>query len=152
MEVSYYSGADALPFAEDCAAIHTAAFAASGSRGWSVDEFTSLLQRDTVFLLKTTSGLLIADLIVGEVEVLTVAVHPNEQNKGIGSAILQKLDNVCTCRNVTKCFLEVATDNIAAKNLYHAFSFKKIAIRERYYTRGVTAISAMVMEKVFATV
>lgn len=151
MKVIYYSGADALSFAEECAEIHAAAFAVSGTRGWSVEEFTDLLQRKTVFLLRTPFGILIADLIVDEVEILTVAVHPDRQNNGIGTALLNKLDNECTFRNVTRCILEVAADNFAARSRYKAFSFNEIAIRDSYYSRGSNPVDAVVMEKVFTT-
>ena len=77
MNVGYYTGADALTFADECSAIHRSAFSVSGMRGWTSEEIGALLQRESTFLLKTSYGFLLADLLVDEVEILTIAVSPD---------------------------------------------------------------------------
>jgi len=149
MTVEYYAGAEALTFSDECARIHRAAFSASGARGWSAHELDSLLQRDSTFLLKTQQGFLLADLIGDEAEILTIAVAPNYQGQKIGRALMSKLDETCRYRNVNKCILEVAKDNSAAKNLYFAFNYHEIAIREGYFKRDNGEIDALIMIKTF---
>lgn len=148
MNVSYYSGTDALPFVDECAAIHNAAFSVSGARGWTADEIESLFKRETTFLLKTSHGFLLADLIIDEVEILTVAVLPDHQGRKIGRTLMTKLDDICACRKVNKLMLEVAIDNISAIRLYKAFNFQQITIRERYFKRVNGSADAVIMTKI----
>jgi len=133
MQVDYYSGRDAQSFAEECAAIHTAAFSAFGTRGWSTDEIKSLFERGTTFLLKNPHGFLIADLLINEVEILTIAVAPAHQGQKIGYALLRKL--------------EVAEDNFSAIGLYKGFNYQKFAIRESYFKRKNSSVAALLMSK-----
>jgi len=145
IHVDYYEGPDALPHAKDCAAIHKAAFSASGARGWTETEFKSLLERHSTFLLKAQYGFLLADLVVDEAEILTIAVAPDYQGQKIGRALMSNFDDICRYRNVNRCILEVAEDNYAAKNLYHMFNFEQFTLREGYFKRENSLISALVM-------
>ncbi len=149
MHVGYYVGADAFTFARECAAIHSAAFLPTGTRGWTTNEFESLFERDSTFLLRTSHGFLVADLIVDEVEILSIAVVPEHQGQKIGRALMTKLDSICTCRNVNKCLLEVASDNIAAISLYNMFGFRQFSIREGYFKRDNQYVSALMMTKTY---
>jgi len=126
IHVDYYEGPDALPHAKDCAAIHKAAFSST-------------------FLLKAQYGFLLADLVVDEAEILTIAVAPDYQGQKIGRALMSNFDDICRYRNVNRCILEVAEDNYAAKNLYHMFNFEQFTLREGYFKRENSLISALVM-------
>ena len=149
MNVGYYTGADALTFADECSAIHRSAFSVSGMRGWTSEEIGALLQRESTFLLKTSYGFLLADLLVDEVEILTIAVSPDYQGQKLGRALMTKLDDFGTYRKVIKASLEVALDNFSAISMYKAFNFQKIAIRERYFKKENGSVDALMMSKIY---
>ena len=149
MLVEYWAGADALPFSENCASIHTAAFLATGARGWTINEFEDLFRRESIFLLKTENGFLLADSILDEVEILVVAVDPSNQRQKIGHALMNKLDETNRCCNINRCILEVAEDNVAALNLYRAFNYRQFAIRESYFKTKNGPVAALMMSKTY---
>lgn len=149
MGVIYYTGKEALTYVRECARLHSAAFSPLGARGWTANEFESLLRRGSTFLLKADHGFLLADLIADEVEILTVVVAPDHQGQSIGRALMSKLDETCRCRNVYKSNLEVAEDNNAAISLYIAFNYKQLAIRDGYFKRKSGAVAALVMTKLY---
>lgn len=62
-------------------------------------------------------------------DILTFAVNPAYQGKGIGRALLKTYLNAVSCT----CILEVATNNTAAIHLYNSFGFEIIASRRDYY-------------------
>lgn len=149
MNVLYFSGTEATQFSEECASIHQRAFSAKGERGWGSNEIESLFRRPSTFLLKAPNGFLLADLTGIEAEIITVAVHPHHQGQQIGSALMSKLDEICRCRNVIKCILEVAEDNDPAIKLYVAFDFEQFAIRKRYFKRQSDSVDALMMAKLY---
>ena len=67
-----------------------------------------------------------------EASVHTIAVHPDVQGGGVGTALLRALleraDEVSA-----PTFLEVRTDNARAIALYEAHGFEAIGVRRRYY-------------------
>lgn len=147
-DVSLLSGKEAAVFAEDCAALHTAGFSAFGARVWSVTEMADLLLRETTVLCRTSEGFLIGQITEYEAEILTFAVGPEQQGKGLGGKILEYFLQECSCRKVSKCILEVAVDNVAAIALYDKFDFKMVGVRKKYFKRSTGSISALTMEKV----
>ena len=62
-----------------------------------------------------------------------MAILPEYQNQGIGFLILQELEQILLNANCNKIFLEVASNNIMAINLYKKSGFKKIGLRKNYY-------------------
>lgn len=149
MEIIARPGPKALEDAETCAALHTAAFAASGARGWSAQEIKALLDRPTALLLTAPHGFLLAEIIADETEIVTFAVDPERQGEGIGHSILSALCNTCRCRNIARCILEVAENNSNAIKLYHAFNFSEISVRKSYFRLNTGMVGALVMEKHF---
>lgn len=147
IDVSIYAGSEAADFAEDCAALHGAAFAVVGARGWSRNEIADLLKHDTTFLVKGDGGFLIGETTTGEAEILTFAVHPDKQGQGLGRKLLENFMVECTYRKVNRSILEVAEDNAAAIALYSGYQFKTIGLRKNYFKRISGSVSALVMEK-----
>ncbi|EHR59484.1 ribosomal protein S18-alanine N-acetyltransferase [Saccharomonospora cyanea] len=62
----------------------------------------------------------------------TIAVHPDHQGKGVGTALLRSLlahaDELCA-----PVVLEVRTDNDTAITLYERHGFERVGLRRRYY-------------------
>ncbi len=67
-----------------------------------------------------------------EAEVHTIGVDPAHQRRGIGRALLRGLLDVADVAAAT-VYLEVRTDNDAARALYEAEGFAVVGLRKRYY-------------------
>ncbi len=79
------------------------------------------------------------------IELLTVAVSPDHQRKGIGRSLLRLMLAAFPTQD---CILEVATDNVAAQQLYLQFGYETIHTRKGYYYRGSRpACDAAVMKR-----
>ncbi|WP_284976414.1 ribosomal protein S18-alanine N-acetyltransferase [Arthrobacter sp. efr-133-TYG-104] len=73
-------------------------------------------------------------------DVQTIAVVPEFEGKGIGSAILTELIHEARRRHAADVLLEVRADNPRAQKLYLRFGFEQIHIRPRYYRDGTDAL------------
>ena len=118
--------------ADDLARIHAAAFITD--RSWSAQEFNDLLAQPFTDLLCAPNGFALTRTLAGESELLTVAVEPTAQRRGIGRRLisdwLQSLSGVAEI-----ALLEVAADNAGAIHLYRSLGFTKTAVRRGYYLR-----------------
>lgn len=73
-------------------------------------------------------------------DVQTIAVVPECEGRGIGSALLAELIAESRRRHAADVLLEVRADNPRAQDLYRRFGFEQIHIRPRYYRDGVDAL------------
>jgi ribosomal-protein-alanine N-acetyltransferase len=73
-------------------------------------------------------------------DVQTIAVVPEQEGKGIGSALLTELIAESRRRHAQDVLLEVRADNPRAQQLYRRFGFEQIHVRPRYYRDGVDAL------------
>lgn len=120
-------------------AIHGAAF----QRSWSDDEIAALLRDDAVLALvarrsspfsaRRLVGFAIARKAAEEAEILTIAVQPRNQRRGIGRALIENLLRRLYAERVTELFLEVDVGNAAAVALYRRLGFRVVAERTGYY-------------------
>lgn len=126
------------------AALHAASF----DDAWSELFVGALLVQPGVIALvtpeQTPVGFILLRVIAGEAEILTLAVTPAERGRGQGRALLSAALDVMTAQNVTRCFLEVAENNTAARALYDGAGFVICGRREKYYAQR---IDALVMER-----
>lgn len=67
-----------------------------------------------------------------EAEIHTIGVDPAHRRRGTGRALLRGLLQVADAAGAT-VFLEVRTDNAAARALYEADGFTVVGLRKRYY-------------------
>jgi ribosomal-protein-alanine N-acetyltransferase len=124
---------------EALANIHAEGF----RRGWSVDEFESLLADDTVrcILLRRESvigwrrilGFVIARNTAGEAEILTVAVSLARRGQGFGRRLMDELLRRLYADRATEIFLEVDENNPPAIALYRRLGFVEVGRRKGYY-------------------
>ena len=73
-------------------------------------------------------------------DVQTIAVVPEQEGKGIGSALLTDLIRESVLRRAEDVLLEVRADNPRAQQLYRRYGFEQIHVRPRYYRDGVDAL------------
>lgn len=128
---------------EALARLHRAAF--TMSRPWSAAEIADLLASSHVSLFSHAHGFALTRLVAGEAELLTVAVDPRHQRKGIAGGLLRQwLEGLSG--KAESAFLEVAADNAAAQSLYADLGFSEVARRPAYYFRAdAAAVDAVIM-------
>lgn len=73
--------------------------------------------------------------VVGETEVLELAVHPDARRQGLGRALLRAL-----APPGTEAYLEVRASNASAIALYLSEGFAKTGVRRGYYQDGEDAL------------
>ncbi len=118
------------------AAIHAATFP-PGER-WGEAAMAGLLASPGVFgFVDERGGCVLARAVAGEAEILTVAVSPVLQRRGVGRALL---DAVLAVTDGLPVFLEVAADNMAARGLYASAGFVPCGHRRNYYGAGRDAV------------
>jgi ribosomal-protein-alanine N-acetyltransferase len=69
----------------------------------------------------------------GEAEVLTIAVDPQREGRGLGAILLTELMREAARRDCDDVVLEVRVDNDRAQRLYRHFGFEAVGIRKGYY-------------------
>ena len=78
-------------------------------------------------------------------ELLAIAVTPEYQDRGIGTALLTHIESLALNHGASELQLHTAHDNISARSFFQKAGFKIIGSRRRYYPRGQPAL---VMSKV----
>jgi len=127
--------------ADVLAALHGEAFP---EEPWNAETFRALLAQPTSFAwLDERGGFLFLRIAADEAEILTLGSILRRQ--GIACALMEAGVQHAKAEGVTKIFLEVADQNIAARALYAAFGFTQLSVRKHYYTNGSDAL-IMVLE------
>ena len=73
----------------------------------------------------------------GEVaDIMTMAVSPSRQGRGLGRRLLDELVARAVADHAAYLMLEVRADNVAARKLYEARGFETLSVRRRYYQPG----------------
>ncbi len=128
------------------AAIHAAAMAAS--RPWSEAEFADLASDPLIFSVSLDDGFALGRAVAGEAELLTLAVSPEAQHRGVGARLLAGFEAEAGARGAAAAFLEVAEDNAPARTLYARSGWQEAGYRPAYYTRrDAPAAGALVLRK-----
>ena len=145
-----------VPIARDDAAalsrLHGLAFDAPGG-GWGAGEFATLLGQPGVHGFRAVRpapaplpgplatfqaaaearGFVLVRDVAGEAEVLTIAVHPAWQGRGVGRLLMDAALRELYARRATALFLEVDEGNDPALALYRRLGFTEVGRREGYY-------------------
>ncbi len=90
-------------------------------------------------------------VILDEAELLTLAVDPGQQRRGLGQACLSVFETEARTRGAARAFLEVAATNTAATALYAGNGWVKDGTRRAYYRTENGQIDAIVMSKSLLT-
>lgn len=105
---------------------------------WGSKEFAELMNNPVVLGLihtqdKKDIGMALLQTIAGETEILTFGIVPAYRGKGLGYGLLQACVNRAVICGARAMFLEVSSDNHAARNLYSGFGFQQVSVRKAYY-------------------
>lgn len=81
------------------------------------------------------AGFALSRNIVGEEELLLIAVKPELRGRGIGAALLSRVIAAARGRGAERIFLEMREGN-PAEALYRRYGFESVGRRRNYYRRG----------------
>lgn len=154
LSTEYAIEALTLDDAEQLPAIHEEDFV----RPWSANEFESLLEQDTVFGFAAwkvgnrkgmPAGFVLARLVAGEGEILTIAVARSHRRRGLGRDLMEAVLRTLHAERAEALFLEVDETNAPAIALYRRLGFREVARRPGYYEHGagMKRTDALVMRR-----
>lgn len=121
----------------DCMDVMHAAFDPAFGEAWTADQTRSMLDLPGTFLVAgrigdRIVGFSLVRAIVGEAELLLLAVDPAERRRGYGQAILARSIAHSVVCGASVMFLEVREGNEAIA-LYESMYFAQYSIRRDYY-------------------
>jgi ribosomal-protein-alanine N-acetyltransferase len=79
-------------------------------------------------------------LVVDELHITAVAVHPDHRRLGLARRVLEALLRLASQAGAERATLEVSSANAPAKALYASLGFKEVAVRRAYYRNGEDAL------------
>lgn len=79
------------------------------------------------------AGMIVCWLILDEIHIATIAVHPDYRQQGIGKQMVIAALEALIPQGALLATLEVRAGNIVAQNLYRFFGFEQVGLRKRYY-------------------
>ena len=71
--------------------------------------------------------------VLGETDVMNIAVHPDYRNQGVAKNLIQTLMDTLSGQGSHSLMLEVRQSNEPARNLYASLGFETVGIRKNYY-------------------
>lgn len=89
----------------------------------------------------------VMSLVVNECHILNLCVDPDDQGKGLGRSLLQKMLDIAGQNKVDTVLLEVRPSNTAAVNLYYSEGFNELGRRQDYYPNGNSREDALILAK-----
>ncbi len=75
-------------------------------------------------------------IVVDELQVTALAVHPEHRRRGLARQLLEALLGLGREAGAERATLEVASRNAAARALYGGLGFREVAVRRGYYRNG----------------
>jgi ribosomal-protein-alanine N-acetyltransferase len=92
-------------------------------------------------------GFVVFNRVLDEACIHNIAVHPGQQRRGHGRALLNCTLDELLRSGVNRCYLEVRASNAAALALYREFSFQRDGLRKGYYVAGDGREDAVLMSR-----
>lgn len=122
--------------------------AASFDTGWDALEMSVHCTKDLCLGLgEPLSAFIICSVAADQAEILTLATRPEARRSGLGRMLLVETVTALRDKQVTELFLEVAEDNLAARELYKGAGFSAIGRRPGYYRRPQGRMAAITFSK-----
>ena len=82
---------------------------------------------------ETVAGYVGSQSVLGEADIMNVAVAPEHRRKGIARALLNALQEALAAREVHSLTLEVRDSNGPAIALYESLGYIQVGLRPNYY-------------------
>lgn len=101
---------------------------------------TRLLSRPTTLAWVSPAGHALTSVVVDEAELLHIGVIPAHRRRGHGRALLAAATASWCAVGACTAWLEVRTDNTAARALYQACGWEDAGLRRGYYADGCDAV------------
>ncbi|MBI5582692.1 MAG: ribosomal protein S18-alanine N-acetyltransferase [Deltaproteobacteria bacterium] len=112
----------------------------SFSQPWTRALFQEELAKlpPTLYVYRSTpagplGGYLCFWTVAGELQLINIAVHPEQRGTGLGRRLMEFLLQEARRRQAEKIFLEVRPSNLPALRLYTRMGFQVLYRRPRYY-------------------
>lgn len=99
--------------------------AENGTRGWVASSEKILL------------GFVLVRAVADEMEILNLAVDPDERRKGIAAQLLARAIDEAKGKGVARVYLEVRESNSGARAFYLSKGFAEQGRRKNYYSQPV---------------
>ena len=120
---------------------------------WNVNEMSSFILKKESFsrvakFKKTIIGFSFFLRIQDTLEVFLIFVEPKFRRRGIARKFFEDVINFCNKNLINQISLEVNVTNKNAICFYEEINFKKVRIRENYYSVGQKKYDALVMRYV----
>ncbi|MBU6507855.1 MAG: ribosomal protein S18-alanine N-acetyltransferase [Alphaproteobacteria bacterium] len=97
------------------------------------------------------AGFILALVVGGEAEILTLCVDPITRRRGVARTLLADLYAAARAARSSRIVLEVAADNDVARALYAAEGFTAVGRRPAYYRRpDAAAADALILARSLA--
>lgn len=120
--------------------VHARAFA----QGWDDASLKSLMSGPGVAAHvaedREICGFILTRIAADEAEVITIAVGPDRRRQGLASRLLERAVAHMVRLGAARMFLEVAAQNLPARNLYEKYGFREVGRRKAYYDDGDDAL------------
>ena len=118
---------------------------------WSINSVASELKNPLSLWLVAMEGDRLAGYIgsqsvLGESDMMNVAVHPDFRRRGIAEALVLELARALKEKGNHSLSLEVRQSNEPAKKLYEKLGFEQVGLRPNYYRNPREA--ALILKKV----
>ena len=78
-------------------------------------------------------GMLVGWMLVDEIHIATIAIHPDFRRQGIGRKLLSHTLRRALEEGAQSSFLEVRESNLGAQEMYRQFGYEPTGRRTRYY-------------------
>lgn len=119
--------------------LHTQSF----DSPWSLDNFCTLLKLSNTFGFCQKEGFILCSDLGEDLEILTFAVAPDYRSHGIGTQLLQSVQNWAIQQHKKHIFLEVKATNNIAISLYLKNGFIQTGTRKNYYHEQTQTYDAL---------
>ena len=93
---------------------------------------------------KKLLGLCSAWVIIDELHITYIAVHPMHQRKGLGRFLLSDLTKLSKSLQTNQIYLEVNKNNEPAKAFYKSMGFKTVGNRSHFYKEQTSKVNVEV--------